>query len=73
MRMDQKNPINGSDHISTSVTGRTIRRTALEYSITLTETSMREDGVRTKGMGRAHSGLLIPKANLGGNILETGK
>jgi hypothetical protein len=71
--MDQKNPINGSDLISTSATGRTIRRMALEYSITPTVTSMREDGARTKGMDRAHSGLLIPKTNLGGNILETGK
>lgn len=56
MRMARRNLTNGAIRINTSVTGKTIKNKGLEYNTIQKEISMREAGIRTKGMGKEHTG-----------------
>ena len=61
MKMDHKNPINGLALTNLLAIGKIIKKMALEFSITPMEISIREDGLRTKGMGKAHFGWQTPR------------
>lgn len=61
MKMDHKNPINGLALTNLLAIGKIIKKTALEFSITRTEISIRADGLKTKGMDKAHFGWQTPR------------
>ena len=52
----QKNLINGAALISTLETGKIIKKKASEYNTTPMEISMKEDGLKTKDMGKEPTG-----------------
>ena len=63
MKTDHKNLINGMALINMWEIGKIIKKMALVFNIIQTETSMREDGARIKGMDKVLFGLQIPKIN----------
>lgn len=73
MRMDQKNLTNGSVRISMLVTGKTIKRMDLVFSITRMEINTKVDGARIKGMDKELFGYVTQKTNSVDNTQVTGR